>query len=133
MTGNSALGLIKNVAAGTLRVAAGATGTVTGMVKQTLAGRHPHEQEPRPDTAARDDAPEPEPAARAAAEPTRPTEDSGDKNHPEPVNVVEKLGLDPAPVPKPKPPNSIDGAADPDAVDATPADVAGRVDPDDHA
>ena len=52
---------------------------------------------------------------------------------PEPVNVTEELGLDPAPVEKParskkaprkKPVTDIDAAADPSAVDATPADVA---------
>jgi hypothetical protein len=50
----------------------------------------------------------------------------------EPVNVTEKLGIDPAPVAKPKPTRrtqqkpttSIDAAADPSKVDVTPADVA---------
>ncbi|KRF11369.1 hypothetical protein ASG90_16570 [Nocardioides sp. Soil797] len=55
---------------------------------------------------------------------------------PEPVNVTEKLGLDPAPVQKVKPPRKkspkkpatrIDAAADPSDVDATPADVAKAV------
>ncbi len=54
------------------------------------------------------------------------------KTKPEPVNVVEKLGLDPAPVEKPKPAKKaaptpttkIDAAADPSNVDVTPADVA---------
>lgn len=49
---------------------------------------------------------------------------------PTPVNVTEQLGLDPAPVaerPQDRPLTSIDEAADPDAVDATPADIAGAV------
>ena len=47
-----------------------------------------------------------------------------------PVNVTEELGLDPAPVARPKRPKpvtGIDAAADPGAVDATPADVADAV------
>ncbi len=63
-----------------------------------------------------------------------PTETSGGEespaDRPEPVNVVEALGLDPTPVGKtssPKPATSIDAAADPDAVSATPADVARAV------
>jgi hypothetical protein len=49
---------------------------------------------------------------------------------PTPVNVVEQLGLDPAPVDTshaPKPITSIDAQADPGQVEATPADVAARL------
>lgn len=54
---------------------------------------------------------------------------------PEPVNVVEELDLDPAPVEpdagEPEPPDeavtSIDAQADPGAVDVTPEDVAGQM------
>ena len=49
---------------------------------------------------------------------------------PTPVNVVEELGLDPAPVDTshaPKPITSIDAQADPEHVEATPADVAARL------
>lgn len=52
------------------------------------------------------------------------------RHQPTPVNVTEELGLDPAPVadrPQDRPLTSIDEAADPDAVDATPADIAGSV------
>jgi len=52
------------------------------------------------------------------------------RRQPTPVNVTEELGLDPAPVaerPQDRPLTSIDEAADPDAVDATPADIAGAV------
>ena len=53
----------------------------------------------------------------------------------EPVNVTEELGLDPAPVAKPRPRTTpapppvtdIDAQADPDHVDATPADIADAV------
>lgn len=61
--------------------------------------------------------------------PDLPTQ--GQQRHqPTPVNVTEELGLDPAPVadrPQDRPLTSIDEAADPDAVDATPADIAGSV------
>lgn len=52
------------------------------------------------------------------------------RRQPTPVNVTEELGLDPAPVaerPEDRPLTSIDRAADPDAVEATPADIAGSV------
>ncbi|GAA3518262.1 hypothetical protein [Nocardioides daeguensis] len=53
----------------------------------------------------------------------------------EPVNVTEELGLDPAPVSKPRPRTTpapppvtdIDAQADPDHVDVTPADIADAV------
>lgn len=53
----------------------------------------------------------------------------------EPVNVTEELGLDPAPVAKPRPRKTpapppvtgIDAQADPGHVDATPADIADAV------
>jgi hypothetical protein len=53
----------------------------------------------------------------------------------EPVNVTEELGLDPAPVAKPRPRRTpapppvtdIDAQADPAHVDATPADIADAV------
>jgi len=51
----------------------------------------------------------------------------------EPVNVTEELGLDPAPVAKPRkepappPVTGIDAQADPDHVDVTPADIADAV------
>ena len=53
----------------------------------------------------------------------------------EPVNVTEELGLDPAPVAKPRPRKTpapppvtgIDAQADTDHVDATPADIADAV------
>ena len=50
---------------------------------------------------------------------------------PTPVNVVEELGLDPAPVDDTadadEPITSIDAQADPEHVEATPADVAERL------
>ena len=49
---------------------------------------------------------------------------------PTPVNVVEELGLDPAPVDTshaPQPLTSIDAQADPEGVEVTPADVAERL------
>jgi hypothetical protein len=62
--------------------------------------------------------------------------DGSDENksapQPEPVNVTQELGIDPAPVTKPrtrprktaKPVTEIDAAADPSTVTVTPADVA---------
>lgn len=47
-----------------------------------------------------------------------------------PVNVTEELGLDAAPVTRPKAPKpltDIDAQADPDNVDVTPADIADAV------
>ncbi len=52
------------------------------------------------------------------------------RDDPTPVNVVEELGLDPAPVDTPasaRPITSIDAQADPEHVEATPADVAERI------
>ena len=52
------------------------------------------------------------------------------KEQPTPVNVVEELGLDAAPVEEKstgKPATSIDAAADTGHVDVTPADVAPKV------
>ncbi len=51
---------------------------------------------------------------------------------PRPVNVTEELGLDPAPVerprqPRPVPVTDIDAQAEPGLVDSTPADVAERI------
>ena len=61
--------------------------------------------------------------------PTSPWEEATTTD-PTPVNVVEELGLDPAPVdtpPAPAPLTSIDAQADADHVAATPADVAERL------
>lgn len=78
----------------------------------------------KPPVPTRTAAPEPAPAAKTA---------------PEPVNVVEELGLDPAPVEEPAaahevpataapgPETGIDAKADASTVDATPADVAAKV------
>ncbi len=72
-------------------------------------------------------------AGRDASAPVA-TEPGGTPDRTEPVNVVEELGLDPAPVDgaapageAEEPVTSIDAQADPDAVDVTPADVAERI------
>lgn len=60
-------------------------------------------------------------------EETTVTDPTGDATA---VNVVEELGLDPAPVDLPETPQpitSIDAQADPESVEVTPADVAERL------
>jgi hypothetical protein len=54
------------------------------------------------------------------------------EDSPRPVNVTEELGLDPAPVerprePRPVPVTEIDAQAEPGLVESTPADVAERI------
>ncbi|MBM0123624.1 hypothetical protein [Pimelobacter simplex] len=81
--------------------------------------------------------------ASAQDQPAQPPEEQPGEHGVEispdqPVNVTEALGLDPAPVAKPRarttpappPVTSIDAQADPGAVSATPADVADVVDED---
>lgn len=127
MTGNNPLHTITTVAKGAVQLAAGVAGTAAGTVKQAISGDVDEQQ---PEKVSSDSEQAEATAAGEADNPTAATEaseqaaDGGGKQHPEPVNVVEQLGLDPAPVPEPKPNTSIDAAADPDAVDVTPADVA---------
>ncbi|QIX27142.1 hypothetical protein ncot_11435 [Nocardioides sp. JQ2195] len=159
MAGNKPLGKIKNVTAGSLKISAAAAGRAIGLAKGTLStsghvarsvaagaagavssltGRRQatpsEEQSTGTDSATA--APQAEPATYAAqggsAESGRPEPTAVKEAQPEPVNVTEELGLDPAPVEKPKPKkkpatkptNRIDAAADPSTMDATPADVA---------
>ncbi len=133
------LGKIKDVATDTLKLpvavagsavglAKSATGKATGAVSALVGGGE--QQSP---THGDDQAPpvptdvEPEPEA-----PEEPPHVDIDPD--EPVNVTEELGLDPAPVTKPKPRKkaapkpvtAIDAQADPSDVDVTPADIADR-------
>lgn len=63
--------------------------------------------------------------------PTAPDSPASFPSAPEPVNVVEELGLDPAPVDEPADGSpsgtTIDAKAEPSTVDVTPADVAAKV------
>ena len=115
------LGTIKDLATGTLtygvtvpaRLAARAYGVTKGAVQ---VGQRVARNASRLDsTTARETADEP--AKR-------------DADLPQPVNVVEELGLDAAPADEPRRPapvTSIDAQADPGQVTATPADVAERI------
>lgn len=113
------LGKIKDLTAATLKSSVSVAATATGVVRtvaatgKSLAGHAVHGAV----------------SAAGAARGPVPPGDSPDGGEPTPVNVVEELGLDPAPVaerPGDRPITAIDAAADPDAVDATPADVAAR-------
>lgn len=67
---------------------------------------------------------------RTARQATPSPWDQATATEPTPVNVVEELGLDPAPVDTPpaaEPITSIDAQADPEQVAVTPADVAERL------
>ena len=134
------LGKIKDVATDTLKLpvavagsavglAKSATGKATGAVSALVGGGEQHHSPTHGD----DQAPpvptdvEPEPAEQ-------PEQPHVDIDPDEPVNVTEELGLDPAPVTKPKPRKkaapkpvtAIDAQADPSDVDVTPADIADR-------
>lgn len=127
------LGMIKDVAARPLKVPARAVGATLGLAKgaasvaraagaqvtRTAAGKAPAAATSQ--VGGRRDSKE------AAGIPKKTA------RRPDPVNVTEELGLDPAPVektarskkaPRTKPITDIDAAADPSAVDATPADLA---------
>jgi hypothetical protein len=119
----AATGLSTGIATGT-HVAKAVTGTVAGTAAgavhtaagavQALVGHKEDKADPSADGGAAEESPD------ITISPD------------EPVNVTEELGLDPAPVDKPKgprkteskPTTSIDAAADPSDVDVTPADVA---------
>ena len=129
------LGTIKDLTTGTLsrgimlpaRLAARSFGVARGAVS---VGKHVAHDVTRRGS-----------SATAATAPTGPTEpaEAAEKAQPvdtsEPVNVVEELGLDPAPVDEPaggttdgdEPVTTIDAQADPEAVDVTPADVADQI------
>jgi hypothetical protein len=107
-----ALGVAVTAATSAFRLAKGTAASLLG--KRSSSGASTHD-------AAEADA---QPSATSTESNTDPVPDPA---HPKPVNVVEKLGLDPAPFDKPKPNTTIDAAADPSAVTATPADVAKTV------
>ncbi|HYH35523.1 MAG TPA: hypothetical protein VD814_10265 [Nocardioides sp.] len=125
------LGAIKDLTTGTLgrgvtipgRLAARAFGVAKGAAS---VGKHVAQ-----DVAARRAAAPAEPEPSDTADATGPV----DIDVSEPVNVVEELGLDPAPVDEPEPASpasdepltSIDAQADPETVDVTPADVADQI------
>lgn len=132
----SAAGLAKDVAGKTVGavaavvsggdMGAGATGAAT--------------QEKRPPAEATSGEASRETSGETSGDTTEETADdaaptlSGPISPTEPINVTEELGLDPAPVEKPKrtrrttkPTTKIDAAADPSEVDVTPADVAKAV------
>ncbi len=109
----SAVGLAKSATG----KAAGAVSALVGTAREHAAT--PSRSAPQPTDV--------EPPAETPAEPEPAIKPD------EPVNVTEELGLDPAPVTKPKrktpakkPVTGIDAAADPTHVDVTPADIAER-------
>ena len=117
------LGTIQNAATGVItlptRLAARAYGVARGTVSVARAVVAPAPASPTWEAA------DPEPAADEPAPVTLGTE-------PGPVNVVEELDLDPAPVEKPREPatpavTAIDQQAEPGLVQSTPADVAERI------
>lgn len=138
MTHKNPLGMIKDVATASLKVPVTVAGTAVGLAKGAVDAvvggdkddpvhqADPRQQSDRADAAQPAEKREPqEPAAQETPEEPR-VEISPDK----PVNVTEELGLDPAPVEKPKtkkPLTKIDAAADAAEVDVTPADVAKNV------
>lgn len=134
MAHKNPLGKIKDVASASMKapvtVAGSAVGSAVGLAKATtgraagvvgaLVGAGTQES----------DAPSPAPTPER---PPAPTETASPVFPSEPVNVTEQLGLDPAPVAKPKraakkpakkPVTKIDAAAEANDVDVTPADVA---------
>ncbi|WP_110205314.1 hypothetical protein [Nocardioides daejeonensis] len=122
MTGKNPLDLIKHVAHSGLAAGAHLARSVARIVATDSPSAH-RTQEP--------ETPVPSVDPRQTVDPAPPppaVEIDPDR----PVNVVKELGLDPAPVPdtSPKPTTRIDAAADPESVEATPADVAKVVDPD---
>ncbi|UMG92659.1 hypothetical protein [Nocardioides sp. TF02-7] len=138
------LGKIKDVAAGAAKVPVTAVGSAVGLAKGAAAavGRSKDDRDDRddkdddPTRATPEDTTPQDTAAEPTEEPATATTDDSTGSRPEPVNVTEELGLDPAPVDKPKPSKeaatskpttAIDAAADPSKVDVTPADVAEAV------
>lgn len=151
MTDSNPLGRIKDITAGSLKfpfVVAGAalqvTRTVTSKAASTAASLITHDRAPSATPATPASAEQPtaqekapnRPVPAQAPDDDAPTSAKSTPDQPEPVNVTEELGLDPAPVEKKKPSRAkpakkaatgIDAEADPDHVDATPADVAKAV------
>lgn len=170
MARKNPLGKIKDLTAATLKLPATAAGkavdgakgaaaagiSVADQVTRTAvstAGSVVHRRKGTPAEAASE--PETEPESRASTAPAEQpesvaeqSEQSGQPEQPEqphvdtsaPVNVVDELGLDPAPVKKPTPPRKatkapgraqtgIDAAADPGSVNVTPADLAEKLAP----
>lgn len=138
-----------NAAAGLLTVPKALVGSAFGLARwgtkkvsgvvSSVAGTRPDDRPERPSEAssrAESTTPAKEPSTPAKEpdvpekEPSTPATEP-DAN-PTPVNVVEELGLDPAPVADPPPASparttpltSIDAAADPSDVEVTPADIA---------
>lgn len=118
---SSAVGLPLSAARTTIGAAVGAAHEAARAVRPGKhEGARPTPSAPREATADQGG-----PAGTSGA--VEPEEPQVDIDPETPVNVVDELGLDPAPVDRsgePKPVTGIDAAADPDHVDATPADVA---------
>ena len=152
MARTNPLGKIKDLTVGTLKLPKAVTDKAVGQAKGAAAtGLHVADQVARGAVSTvgslvqqRRGATEPAPPVEVATEEARDdtapdsvVEVVPDIDPDEPVNVVEELGLDPAPVETPKPAKkkapakkattSIDAAADTANVDVTPADVAEKV------
>lgn len=139
------LGTVAGVVGRSFQISVNAAGVALCLVKKGIAaaGRSTSEwvgNEPATATAPEatrimdmDTTAEPDPGVEQIDELAEKAEAPGPAE-PEPVNVVEELDLDPAPadeptptVPGQEPVTTIDAAADPDHVEATPADVAEAV------
>lgn len=124
------LGKIKDITVASLKVPVSAAGSAVGLARATT-GKAADAMTSLVGTDA-----EPSPFAPPAPREDRPAAEASSTPTDEPVNVIEELGLDPAPVTKSKPARKparkkpvtkIDAAADPSHVDVTPADVAKAV------
>lgn len=144
MARKNPLGMIKDVAVESLKLPASAAGSAFGLVKGAASvGRTAGVQVTRTATGVATDAVTSlvgsRDASTALPDDTRDVDvpDAGPTGRPEPVNVTEELGLDPAPVDQPSaaidtpeagtPLTTIDAAADTEHVEATPADIAKAV------
>lgn len=143
MARKNPLGMIKDVAVESLKLPASAAGSAVGLAKGAAsAGRTAGVHVTRTATVVATDAltalvkGREDSASSPAEDADVEAPDAGANGRPEPVNVTEELGLDPAPVAKPKPARKttakkpvtqVDAKADPSAVDATPADVGRAV------
>lgn len=151
------IGKIKDVAVETLKVPAAVAGSAVGLAKTAtdraagavgslVGGQHTPAEPPAPPVPTDVEPAAEEEPATTDEQPEQPEQDEQPEPHveidpEEPVNVTEELGLDPAPVAKPKarkkaapkPVTAIDAEADPSEVDVTPADIAARAGESDEA
>lgn len=133
MTAKNPLEMAKDLATHALLAGVGAAGSAAGIVKGAVAAGRSVLGDPPKQSAASDDAgtvETPEEATTLPAAGHEPVDEPPVIDPDEPVNVVEELGLDPAPADRPegqRATTTIDAAVDPEHVQATPADIADNV------